>query len=146
MLKLEDYIREYKFMADTEQEIKEVRTTDAQVGDTNVQRQSVTQTTTVPGSVVAQRIVWYVVGVIIALLLLRLVLQLLGANEGNGFVDFVYALSGIFAAPFFGMFSYTPSYGVSFFEVSTLVAMVVYALLGWGVAKLFTLGSNREEV
>lgn len=133
-------------MADTEQEIKEVRTTDAQVGDTNVQRQSVTQTTTVPGSVVAQRIVWYVVGVIIALLLLRLVLQLLGANEGNGFVDFVYALSGIFAAPFFGMFSYTPSYGVSFFEVSTLVAMVVYALLGWGVAKLFTLGSNREEV
>lgn len=133
-------------MADTEQEIKEVRTTDAQVGDTNVKRQSVTQTTTVPGSVVAQRIVWYVVGVIIALLLLRLVLQLLGANEGNGFVDFVYALSGIFAAPFFGMFSYTPSYGVSFFEVSTLVAMVVYALLGWGVAKLFTLGSNREEV
>lgn len=133
-------------MADTEQEIKEVRTTDAQVGDTNVQRQSVTQTTTVPGSVVAQRIVWYVVGVIIALLLLRLVLQLLGANQGNGFVDFVYALSGIFAAPFFGMFSYTPSYGVSYFEVSTLVAMVVYALLGWGVAKLFTIGSNRAEV
>ncbi|MEO5498929.1 MAG: hypothetical protein ABIR46_00340 [Candidatus Saccharimonadales bacterium] len=41
------------------------------------------------------------------------------------------------------MFSYEPSYGVSYFEVSTLVAMVIYALIGWGVAKLFTLGSNR---
>lgn len=98
------------------------------------------------GSVVAERIVWYVTGVIIALLALRLVLQLLGANEGNAFVDLVYGLSGIFAQPFFGMFSYEPSYGVSYFEVSTLVAILIYALLGWGIARLFTLGSHRETV
>ena len=133
-------------MADTEQEIREVRTTDAQVGDTNVKRQSVSQTTSVPAGVVMQRIVWYIVGVIVALLALRLILQLLGANQGNGFVDFIYALSGVFVAPFFGMFSYEPSYGKSSFEVSTLVAMLVYTLIGWGVAKLFTLGSNRTDV
>lgn len=130
-------------MADQEQATREVRTTDETVGNTNVQRETVTERTAAPTSVVAQRVVWYITGVILALLALRLVLQLLGANEGNGFVDFIYSLSGVFARPFFGMFSYEPSYGVSYFEVSTLVAMVIYALAGWGIAKLFTLGSNR---
>ena len=133
-------------MADQEQSAREVRTTDEQVGSTNVQREVVTERTATPMSIVAQRVVWYIVGVIIALLALRLILQLLGANEGNGFVDFIYGLSGVFAAPFFGMFSYEPSYGVSYFEISTLVAIVIYGLVGWGVAKLFTLGSSRTEV
>ncbi len=132
-------------MADEVQETKEVRTTDTQVGDTNVQRQTVREVSAAPTSIVAQRVVWYIVGFIIVLLVLRLVLQLLGANAGNGFVDFIYALSGVFAAPFFGMFSYTPSYGVSYFEVSTLVAILIYALVGWGIAKLFTLNSNHPD-
>ncbi len=133
-------------MADREQATREVRTTDEQVGNTTVRRQTVAESASAPSSVVAQRVVWYIVGFIVALLALRLVLQLLGANQGNGFVDFVYALSGVFAAPFFGMFSYQPSYGVSYFEVSTVVAILIYLLVGWGVAKLFTLGSNRADV
>ncbi len=132
-------------MADTVEETQEVRTTDAQVGGTNVQRQTVSQTTTVPGAVVAARVIWYIVGFIVALLIIRMVLQLLGANQGNGFVDFIYSLSGVFAAPFFGMFSYTPTYGQSMFEPGTLVAIIVYMLVGWGLAKLFTLGSNRVD-
>ena len=132
-------------MADQVEEVKEVRTTDTQVGDTNVQRQAVSQTTSVPTGVVAQRVVWYIVGFIIALLVLRLILLLLGANEGNAFVDFIYSFSGVFAMPFYGIFSYTPVYGHSVFEVSTLVAIAVYALVGWGIAKLFTLGSNTAE-
>lgn len=120
-----------------------VRTTDEPVR-TDVEREVVTDRGVAPGSVVAARVVWYIAGVIIALLALRLVLQLLGANEGNAFVDLVYGLSGVFAAPFFGMFNYEPSYGVSYFEVSTFVAILIYALLGWGLARLFTLGSNRR--
>ena len=130
-------------MADVVRETREVQTTDEQVGATNVQRQTVSEASSAPSNVVAQRIVWYVVGFIVALLALRLVLQLLGANQGNAFVDLVYGLSGIFAAPFFGMFSYTPSYGVSYFEISTLVAILIYSLIGWGIAKLFTLNSAR---
>ncbi len=132
-------------MADEVQETREVRTTDSQVGDTNVQRKTVKAVSSAPAGVVAQRVVWYIAGFIIVLLALRLVLQLLGANAGNGFVDFIYSLSGVFAAPFYGMFNYTPSYGVSYFEVSTLVAILIYALVAWGIAKLFTLGSNHPE-
>jgi hypothetical protein len=130
-------------MADEIRETREVQTTDEQVGATNVQRQTVSEVSAAPGNVVAQRVVWYIVGFIITLLALRLILQLLGANQGNPFVDLIYGLSGIFAAPFFGMFSYTPSYGVSYFEVSTLVAILIYALIGWGIAKLFTLNSSH---
>ncbi|MEO5498928.1 MAG: hypothetical protein ABIR46_00335 [Candidatus Saccharimonadales bacterium] len=67
-------------MADQEQATREVRTTDETVGNTNVQRETVTERTAAPTSVVAQRVVWYITGVILALLGLRLVLQLLGAN------------------------------------------------------------------
>lgn len=133
-------------MADRESAVREVRTTDEQVGDTNIRREAVVEKTSVPGSVVASRVVWYVVGFIIALLVIRIILQLLGANQENAFVNFIYNFSGIFAAPFFGMFSYQPTYGVSTFEVSTLVAILIYALVGWGVAKLLTVASNRQDV
>lgn len=96
-----------------------------------------------PANIIAKRIVYYITGVIIALLLLRIILLLLAANQGNAFVDLVYAVSGFFAAPFYGIFNYTPSYGSSVFEISSVVAIIVYWLIGWGIAKLFTLGSRR---
>lgn len=123
----------------------EVRNSREQVGNTTVQRQSVAKTTEVSGAVVAQRVIYYVGGVIIALLAVRMLLQLLGANQGNGFVDFVYALSGIFVMPFFGIFG-EPTFGQSHFETSTLVAIVVYALLTVGVGKLMTVSRPRDEV
>ncbi|HEX8390234.1 MAG TPA: hypothetical protein VF597_02350 [Candidatus Saccharimonadales bacterium] len=120
-----------------------------------VRREVITEDTTPTGrsgandpskpssSAVAARAVWFVTGVIVTLLGLRVLLLLLGANETNGFVSFIYGLSGIFAAPFFGMFSYQPTYGVSTFEVSSLVAMAIYGLVGAGIARLLTLGSRR---
>lgn len=128
-----------------EEQVTEVREV-ATNGDAAVTRQHVATRDTVPASVVGKRVVYYIAGVIIAFLVVRLVLLLLAANQGNGFVDFVYAVGGFFAAPFFGVFSYTPSYGSSVFEVSTVVAIIVYALLAWGIAKLFTLGSSRAAV
>lgn len=130
-------------MEDKQQVEREVQTTDQQVGDTAVRREVVSERTSAPTTVVLQRTVWYIVGVIVVVLAIRFVLLLLGANEGNGFVDFIYGFSGVFAAPFYGIFSYQPSYGQSTFETSTLVAIAIYALVGWGIAKLTTLGSNR---
>ena len=129
---------------DEERQTTEVRETNVQEGATNVQRQTIAQTTQADGRVVASRVVWYIVGFIIVLLVLRLVLLLLGANDNNAFVGFVYALSGVFAWPFYGIFSYQPAYGQSVLEVSSLVAVAVYALIGWGVSKLFTLSSARD--
>ena len=116
---------------------------DQQANDAPSQRQSASVSRSVPMSVVASRIIWYITGVIVVLLALRLVLLLLGAQQGNGFVDFVYSLSGVFAAPFFGIFNDTAIYGSSHFEPSSLVAVAAYLLVGWGLAKLFTISSSH---
>jgi tetrahydromethanopterin S-methyltransferase subunit F len=129
-----------------DEQTTEVRDTNERQGNTNIRRQSVTTATKVDAGIVARRIVYYVVGVIIALLALRIVLLLLAANEGSAFVDFVYAVSGLFAMPFYGMFNYTPTYGQSVFEISSLVAIIVYALIGMGIAKLFSLTKSEDAV
>ena len=87
----------------------------------------------------AARVVWFIAGVIITLLAIRFVFILLGASHSSPFVDFIYNLSYPFAAPFFGIFGYTLRYGVSRVELSTLVAMGIYALVAWGIARLITI-------
>ena len=124
----------------------EIKETNEQVGNTSIQRETVSTQTKTSGVIIFQRVVWYIVGFITVLLALRLVLLLLAANDDSAFVSFVYTLSNVFAAPFFGIFNYQPSYGQFTFEISSVVAIVVYALIGWGIAKLATLGRPREEV
>jgi hypothetical protein len=124
---------------------REVKTTDEQVGDTNVKRQTVDKSATVSTSVMVQRAVWFIVGFIVTLLALRILLLLLAANQGNAFVDFIYTLSGVFAAPFYGIFNYQPEYGSFVFEISSVVAILIYTLVGWGIAKLLTLGSTDRD-
>jgi hypothetical protein len=105
--------------------------------DAPVERQTVTRSSA-SGGIVARRVVYYIGGVIIALIALRFIFLLLGANKGSGFVDFIYNVSGIFVAPFVGIFG-EPTFGVSYFETSSLVAIIVYGLITVGIGKLFTL-------
>ncbi|CAN5154654.1 hypothetical protein BH09PAT3_BH09PAT3_6690 [soil metagenome] len=92
---------------------------------------------------IASRIVWFIAGVIAALLAFRFVFVLLGANSSNGFADFIYTVSHPFAAPFFGIFGYTQTYGEAKFEFSTLLAIVVYLLVAYGISKLLTIRQPR---
>lgn len=90
---------------------------------------------------VADRIIWLVAGVISAILALRFVLALLGANPNNAFASFIYSISRPFVAPFFGLFSYDSTYtGVGRFELFTLVAIAVYLLLAWLLSKIINVG------
>lgn len=131
---------------DDEQKTTEVRQTNEKVGNTTVNKQTVSTESSVSGVVLAQRVVYYLLGFVVILLLLRIVLLLLAANQGNGFVDFIYTVSGLFAMPFYGIFSYTPAYGSSVFELSSVVAIVIYSVVAWGIVKLLSLGSHNQEV
>ncbi len=83
-------------------------------------------------------IVYFILGVLEVIMLLRLIFRLLGANQENGFISFLYGLSHIFVGPFNGIFNDPPigRAGVSFFEVSTVIAMLIYALIAWGIVSL----------
>jgi hypothetical protein len=93
---------------------------------------------------IAERVVWLVAGVILAILAFRFVFTFLGANPANSFAHFIYSVSQPLVAPFFGLFNYNYVYGVSKFETYTLVAIAVYALAAAGIARLVTLGRHYE--
>lgn len=89
---------------------------------------------------VASRIVWYIAGIITILLAFRFVLSLLGANRDNPFADFIYSVTYPLVAPFFGLFGYEVQYGVSRFEIETLVAIAVYAVIAYAISALLNIG------
>lgn len=87
------------------------------------------------------QIVWYILGLLEALLLFRFVLKLLAANPGAGFSSFIYNLSYPFVAPFQAVFN-TAQVGGSVFEWSTLLAMVVYWLVALAILKVFVMSKE----
>lgn len=87
------------------------------------------------------QIVWYVLGLIEALLAFRFVLKLLAANPGAGFSSFIYNISYPFATPFLNVFHVTKIEG-SIFEWTTLLAMFVYWLIALGIIKLFFMSKS----
>ncbi len=67
---------------------------------------------------------------------IRFFLKILGANQQAPFVQWVYVTSDSFLDPFRGMFP-TLSFGQYFvIELSTLFAMIVYALFGFFAIRL----------
>jgi hypothetical protein len=94
---------------------------------------------------VAERVVYLIGGILMALLGLRFILMLMGANSGAGFADFVYSVTHPFVSPFFGLFNYDETFGRSRFEYETLIAMLVYAIVIVVIGKLVALPSRRER-
>lgn len=96
------------------------------------------------GMTVVQRIIWYIAAVLLILLAFRFILALLGANPSNAFADFIYTTSHPFVAPFFSLFGYNLQYGVSRFEIYTLVAMAVYAVIAYLLTRLFAIAEPED--
>jgi hypothetical protein len=86
----------------------------------------------------AKQIIYFIFGIIEALLAIRFVLLALGANEASGFVRLIYGLSRPFVLPFLGIFG-EPSLGASVLEWASLVGIIVYALLAYGLARMIEL-------
>ena len=87
------------------------------------------------------QIVWYILGVVEVLLAFRFVLKLLAANGAAGFSQFIYGITYPFATPFLAVFKRTQVMG-SIFEWSTLLAMLVYWIIAWGIIKLFLMSKT----
>jgi len=77
----------------------------------------------------------YLVTALEALLALRFFFELAGANQGAGFVQFVLGVTKPFAWPFNGIF-YVPRQAQYAFDPNVIIAMIVYVLIGAGVARL----------
>lgn len=87
------------------------------------------------------QIVWYLLGLLEILLAFRFVLKLFAANPSAGFTSFIYGATHIFTAPFLSVFRVSQVAG-SIFEWTTLLAMLVYWLIAFGIVKLFLMGKT----
>ncbi len=94
----------------------------------------------------AVNIVYLLFGLLEALLAFRLIFLLLGANPASGFVSFIYNLTEPFVWPFYGIFPQATNQGAattSVFEPATIIAMIVYALVAWLIARLIGAAAGR---
>jgi hypothetical protein len=88
----------------------------------------------------AAAIVGFVVGVVDILIAGRFLGKLFGASTQSAFVSFINTVSGPLVAPFQGIFGNGGSKANSF-ETADLVAIVVYAVIGWGLVMLIRIAT-----
>ena len=91
----------------------------------------------------AEQITYLILGLVEALIITRVILKLLAANPEADFVRVIYDRSAPFVAPFQGIFP-TPATQNSVLELSSLVAIAVYALIAWGLVRLIAIFSRRQ--
>ncbi len=93
-------------------------------------------------------LVYFFFGALEILLAFRLVFKLAGASMASAFVGLIYGITGIFILPFEGIFRRGFTQGIettSVLEPSTLVAIIVYAVLAWGIVKLIRVLSGEQQ-
>lgn len=91
-------------------------------------------------------VIYLALGIIDMFLLVRMVLKVLAANPHAGFTGFIYAVSDALLIPFRGILPTTTVTGQSVFELSVLLAIVIYALVGIGLTRLVSIAFSRSVV
>ena len=81
------------------------------------------------------QLIWLMLGILEALIALRIGLKLIGANSDSPIVALIYGFTDLFLFPFAGMTA-TPAAGGMVLELSSFFAMVIYALIGWAVERV----------
>ncbi|WKZ25405.1 MAG: YggT family protein [bacterium] len=93
--------------------------------------------------------VYYFFGALEILLVFRLILKIAGASLNSWFVSIVYTLSRFFIMPFEGIFRRVTNQGVetaSVFEPAVIVALIVYAVVAFGIVKLIRISSGEAQI
>ena len=83
----------------------------------------------------ATQLIYLAAGLLEAAFALRVFLKLIAANPDSPFASFLYGVTGVFLAPFAGLTG-TPASGGMVLEISTVIAMVVYAVLAWVIERV----------
>lgn len=91
----------------------------------------------------ACQVIYLVFGIIEALIAIRILLKLLAANPDAGFSSFIYGITEPFVSFFQGVFPVAESRG-SVLELSSVLAIIVYALLAYAIVRVIQILSRRQ--
>ena len=81
------------------------------------------------------QLIWLFLGILEALIALRIGLKLIGANPESPIVSLIYGFTYLFLFPFEGMTA-TPTAGSIVLELSSFFAMLIYALIAWAMERI----------
>ena len=81
------------------------------------------------------QMIWLLLGLLEALIALRVLFKLIGVNAANAFAALIYSVTEIFVAPFASLIG-APTAGGMVLEISSIIAMIVYLLLGWALERI----------
>lgn len=93
-------------------------------------------------------LIYFFFGALETLLAFRLIFKLAGAGMTSAFVSFIYGVTGLFILPFEGIFRRALTQGIettSVLEPATIVALVVYAFVAWGIVRLVRIFSGEQQ-
>jgi len=82
----------------------------------------------------ATQLIWLLFGILEAVIALRIGLKLIGANPDSAIVALIYGFTNLFLFPFAGLVS-SPTAGNMALELSSMFAMLIYALVAWAVER-----------
>jgi YggT family protein len=91
----------------------------------------------------AFELIYLVFALICALIIIRIVLKVLAANTAVAFTSFVYGVTNFLMAPFNGLLPTFVS-GRTILEGSAIIALGVYALIGYLLARLVSIFFLRD--
>ena len=83
----------------------------------------------------ATQLIWLLLGILEALIALRIGLKLIGANPDSPIVALIYGFTYLFLFPFEGLIG-SPSTGNMVLELSSMFAMLIYGLIAWAVERI----------
>jgi uncharacterized membrane protein len=81
------------------------------------------------------RVIYILFGILEALLGLRFIFKLIGANAANPFAHGIYQFTSLFLSPFSSLLA-NPALGASILEITTLISMIIYLLGAWLLSQI----------
>ena len=81
------------------------------------------------------QVIWLLIGILETALALRFLFKLIGVNPENTFASLLYGFTNLFVAPFASLTGAPAAQGMVF-EFTTLIAMLVYALIFYALERL----------
>lgn len=88
--------------------------------------------------------IWLVIGLIDGVLALRFIFKLMGVNAANAFATLLYNVTDFFLAPFASLTG-APAAGRMVFEFSTILAILLYLLIGWVIVRIVNMVFYRPR-
>ena len=83
----------------------------------------------------ATQMIWLLLSLLEGAIALRVVFKLIAVNAAKPFATLLYAVTNLFVAPFASLIGALSAEGMVL-EISSLIAMLVYLLIAWGIERI----------